>query len=236
MPAGPSGTVALVGSGEFLPISDPLDRALLARLPGPPQVVVLPTAAAPDGPGVPERWARMGVEHFTRLGVSVRPVMLRTRADAESPALAAQIAAANLVYLSGGKPQYLLQTLQDSVCWAAIAGVFAAGGVVAGCSAGAMALAGAMFEWPQLWRTRPALGLAPGLAVIPHFDELPGWMNGLVRRAPRTVTIAGVEGATGLVGAGTEWTVYGRGTVTIFTPGHETTYRPGERVVLNPNE
>src|SRR4051794_40430054 len=152
------GTVALVGSGEFLPISDPLDQALLARLPDPARVVVLPTASAPDGPGVPERWARMGVEHFTRLGVAVTAVLLRTRADAESPELAAQIAAANFVYLSGGKPQYLLQTLQDTVCWQAIAGVFAAGGVVAGCSAGAMALAGAMFEWPQLWRTIPALG------------------------------------------------------------------------------
>jgi cyanophycinase len=234
MPAGTSGTVALVGSGEFLPLSDPLDQVLLARLPGPPQVVVLPTASAPDGPGVPERWARMGVEHFTRLGVAVTPVLLRTRADAESPTLAAQIAAANFVYLSGGKPQYLLQTLHDTVCWEAIAGVFAAGGVVAGCSAGAMALAGAMFEWPQLWRTRPGLGLAPGLAVIPHFDELPGGMKALLRRAPRPVTIVGVEAATGLVGAGREWTVYGRGSVTVFTPGHEATYHSGERVVLAP--
>jgi hypothetical protein len=95
-----------------------------------------------------------------------------------------------------------------------------------------MALAGAMFEWPQLWRTRPALGLAPGLAISPHFDELPGWMHTLLRRAPRPVPIVGVEGATGLVGAGLEWTVYGRGSVTVFTPGHEATYRSGERVVL----
>ncbi len=236
MPLDTPGTVALVGSGEFLPISDLLDRALLARLPGSPQVVVLPTASVPDGLGVPERWARMGVEHFTRLGGAVTPVMLRTRADAASPDLAAQIAAANLVYLSGGKPQYLLQTLQDTVCWEAIAGVFAAGGVVAGCSAGAMALAGAMFEWPQLWRTRPALGLVPGLAIIPHFDELPGGMKILLRRAPRTVTIVGVDGATGLVGPSPEWTVYGRGRVTVFTPGHEVTYRAGEHVILAASE
>ena len=49
------GTIALVGSGEFLEPIEPLDRFLLETLPGPARVVVLPTASAPDGPGVPER-------------------------------------------------------------------------------------------------------------------------------------------------------------------------------------
>ena len=72
------GTVALVGSGEYLPPIEPLDHWLLGRLSEPGRVVVLPTAAAPDGPGVPERWNRMGVEHFTKLGAAVTPIMLLT--------------------------------------------------------------------------------------------------------------------------------------------------------------
>src|SRR5713101_1637936 len=118
-----NGTVALVGSGEFLEPIEPLDRELLARLNGTPQVAILPTASALDGPEVPERWAQMGIKHFDRLGVSAEAVMLLTREEAESAELASRIAAANFVYLSGGKPQYLLDTLRDTACWHAIVDV-----------------------------------------------------------------------------------------------------------------
>ncbi len=227
-----SGTVALIGSGEFLAPIEPLDRELLARLNGTPRVVVLPTASAPDGPGVPEHWAQMGIKHFARLGVPAEAVMLLTREDAESVTLANQIAAANFVYLSGGKPQYLLETLQDTACWHAIAEVFAAGGVVAGCSAGAMVLAEHLLAWPSFRHTTPALGLAPGIAVIPHFDEIPGWITGIVRLAPSGVTVVGVEGSTALVGSEQSWTVCGRGSVTVFSGKRKQQYHPGENVPL----
>ena len=228
----PTGTLALVGSGEFLSPIEPLDKLLIERLQEPPRVVVLPTAAAPDGPGVPERWAKMGVEHFTRLGAQVEPVMLLTRADAESTDLAARIAAANFVYMSGGKPQYLYATLRDTPCWQAIAGVFAAGGVVAGCSAGAMALGERMIDFPRLWHTIPSLGLAPGLAVIPHFDEMPGIFTGLARPAARQVPIVGVDGSTALVGSGQDWTAQGSGSVTVISRQGRRVYHAGERVEI----
>src|SRR5579859_1031900 len=236
MSTAPQGTLALVGAGEFLPPIEPLDRLLLERLHEGPRVVVLPAASAPDGPGVPERWAKMGVEHFTRLSASVEPVMLLTRADAESEALAAQIAAANVVYLSGGKPQYLVATLRDTPCWRAIAGVFSAGGVVAGCSAGAMALADRMVDFPRLWRTVPALGLAPGLAIIPHFNELPRAFTNLGKLARGQATIVGVDGSTGLVGSGQDWAAQGRGTVTVFTGQGKKVYHAGEQVTITSKE
>lgn len=227
-----TGTLALVGSGEFLPPIEPLDKLLIEQLQEPPRVVVLPTASAPDGPGVPERWAKMGVEHFTRLGAQVEPVMLLTRADAESADLAARIAAANFVYMSGGKPQYLYATLRDSPCWQTIQGIFAAGGVVAGCSAGAMVMGERMIDFPRLWRTVPALGLAPGLAVIPHFDEMPGMLTSLARPAAHQVPIVGVDGSTALVGNDHNWTVQGRGGVTTFTSKGKRVYRAGEQVEI----
>lgn len=69
-----TGTLALVGAGEFLEAMNPVDRALLERAGG-QRVVVLPTASAPDGPGVPGRWASMGVEHFNRLGAQTEAIM-----------------------------------------------------------------------------------------------------------------------------------------------------------------
>lgn len=235
--AGSAGTVALVGAGEYLAPMEPVDRRLLARVGESPRVVVLPTAAAPDGPGVPERWASMGVEHFTRLGAEVEPVMLLTRKDAESESLAQRIATANVVYFSGGKPRYLLETLRESACWRAVLDVHASGGVVAGCSAGAMVLGGKLFDWPQFWRTLPALALAPNLIVIPHFDEVPSKMLlPTVKRSARPLYLAGVDGMTALVGADGGWAVSGAGTVTIFAPdGSSRRYSDGETVEAPPD-
>ncbi len=228
-----AGMVALIGSAEFLPASETLDRVLLDHVEGERRVVVLPTASAPDGAGVPERWAAMGVKHFSALGAAVSPVMALTRADAESPALAGQIAAANFVYLSGGKPGYLHKTLSDSACWRAIQSVFDAGGVVAGCSAGAMALGSEMLDFPRLWRTQEGLGLAPGILVIPHFDEFGSRMGGLAGLAHTRATIVGVDGATGLVGSAGAWRVAGTGTVTILSGQHKGHYQAGDTVPID---
>ena len=229
-----SGTVALVGAGEYLPEMEPVDRALLARLPAAPRVVVLPTASAPDGPGVPDRWASMGVEHFTRLGASVEPLMLLTRADADRSDFASQIAAANLVYLSGGKPRYLLETLRDTSCWRAMRAVHAAGGVVAGCSAGAMALGGEVFDFPRPWPTLAGLGLVPNVIVIPHFDELPRVLSVTLSAAPHHATVIGVDGMTALLCSGGDGLVLGRGRVVVIDSHHRTEYRAGERLPLPP--
>ena len=227
------GTVALVGAGEYLQGMLPVDRKLLERINGTPRVVVLPTASAPDGEGVPERWARMGVEHFAQLGVSAEPVMLLNRTDADNAEISSHISESNFIYFSGGKPRFLLETLQGTRSWQAILDVFAAGGIIAGCSAGAMVLGGEVFDFPQIWRTIPALGLVPGIAVIPHFDELPSLMLGTITHGKRKSTIVGVDGTTALVGSDHQWTVYGRGSVTVFTKSGKQRYVEGEIVPLD---
>jgi len=230
--SGSYGTVALVGAGEFLPAMEAVDRALLASVAPTARVVVLPTASAPDGPGVPERWARMGSEHFTRLGAEVRSLMVLTREDAQRADLAEQIAWANVVYLSGGKPRYLLDTLAGTLAWQAIQRVYESGGVVAGCSAGAMVLGGELVDVPQVWRTRPALGLVPGILVIPHFDEMRSWISATLSAMPRTTTMVGIDGLTALVGHAGRYIVSGQGGVTVMTSGSKARYLDGQHVIL----
>lgn len=227
-----SGTIALVGSGEFLPPILPVDQQLLAHLREEPRVVVLPTASAPDGPGVPERWAKMGVEHFGTLGTQVEAVMLLTREDAQKAELVERISQANFVYFSGGKPRYLLETLQGTAAWQAILALYQRGGVVAGCSAGAMVMGAALFDFPKFWQTIPALGLAPGLVVIPHFDEIPKAMLATVNHKHSETTVVGVDGSTGLIGYAGNWTVYGKGGVTVFEQKGRVRYVQGEQVRL----
>ncbi len=233
MTATMNGTVALVGAGEYLEGMLPVDQKLLERVKGTPKVVVLPTASAPDGDSVIERWASMGVEHFAQLDVSAEPIMLLNRTDAENDEISSKLAEANFIYFSGGKPRYLLETLQGTRSWQAILDAFSAGGIIAGCSAGAMVLGGDVFDFPQIWRTIPALGLVPGIAIIPHFDELPSLMIGTVTRMKRKSTIVGIDGTTALVGSGHQWTVFGRGSVTFFTQKGKQRYAEGDTVPLD---
>jgi cyanophycinase-like exopeptidase len=158
--------------------------------------------------------------------------MLLERADASNSKIVDQITAANFVYLSGGKPRYLLETLQGTASWQAIVNLLAAGGVVAGCSAGAMVLGGEVFDFPQVWRTIPALSLVPGIAIIPHFDEIPALMTKTMSRSKGELTIVGIDGSTALVRSNAYWTVLGRGGVTVFAGKRKRRYLAGEQVPL----
>ena len=61
------GPVALVGSGEYLPIMEPIERDLLAGRP--PRMAQLATAAAPEGAASLRYWHDLGADAARRLGV-----------------------------------------------------------------------------------------------------------------------------------------------------------------------
>jgi cyanophycinase len=216
-----------------------VDRQLLDRAGG-NHVVILPTASAPDGAGVPERWLKMGVDHFTRLGAQADGLLLLDREACDDPTQADRIRAANLVYFSGGKPDYLRQALDGTAVWAAVREVFDRGGVIAGCSAGAMIMGGYVPEFsmkvgvPWINRWSPSFALVPGAVVVPHYNEFPEVMVTLMfgRRPPGSYLI-GIDAHTALVGYDHAWQVLGAGRVTVRR-GHGTKrYTAGQAVSLN---
>lgn len=227
-------TLALVGAGEFLPSMRAVDEHLLA-LSGGRRVAILPTASAPDGPGVFERWTAMGEAHFRALGAHVEAVPARTRADCLDPEVARRIALADLVYFSGGKPDYLLAALAQTPAWEAVLALLQRGGVVAGCSAGAMILGAFIprFRLRQLPRREalwtPGFGLVPEAVVVPHFNEIPRtvvrpWLT----LRPSGTRAIGVDAGTAMVGRPGEWRVLGKGSVTIADAEGERVHAPGE--------
>ena len=217
-------TIALVGSGEYLPAMEPVDRNLLARLGESPRVVCLPTAAGTEGSERIGYWTRLGVDHFQRLGAAVQTVPVVDRAGAEDPDHAAAVAAANFVYLSGGKPDYLHQTLAGSAVWQAVESVLARGGVLAGCSAGAMILGEKFFGFPG-WRQ--GFDYLPGATIIPHFDEIPAVMVQSIRLFAGDMTILGIDGNTALVQHAAGYEVVGAGSVTVWNKAGKTRYLQG---------
>jgi cyanophycinase-like exopeptidase len=154
--------VALVGSGEYLDAMVEVDRALLAERA--PRAVFLPTASAEEGEDTVRYWLELGGRHFERLGVEPVPLAVLTREDASREELAALVAGAGLVYLSGGNPGYLASTLRGTVVWAAILAAWHAGAALAGCSAGACALSYAA-EDVRAARAERAAGGAAGRTV-----------------------------------------------------------------------
>jgi len=231
-----TGTLALVGAGEFLDAMDAVDLVLLERAGG-ARVVVLPTASTPDGPGVPERWARMGIEHFNRLGAQTEAVMALDRGACADESLAEKVRAANLVYFSGGKPDYLHGTLVDTLVWQAVKDVLNRGGVVAGCSAGAMIMGGYVPEFsmrlglPKVGQWKPAFGLVPNAVIVPHYNEFPEAMVGLMfGRRPAGSFLIGVDADTALVGLNGHWQVMGARRVTLRRGRDTQRYTQGQSV------
>jgi cyanophycinase len=211
-----NGTLALVGSGEYLPRMDPVDRLLLDRAGAPARVVCLPTAAAREGPDTVARWSRMGVEHFTRLGARAESVAVVDRRTANDEALVDRIRAASFVYLSGGKPDYLYQTLEATRAWEAIAGVLAGGGVVAGCSAGAMIFGARIPSFPTLWPFQPGFNHLPGTVIMPHYDEVGDGLKRVLKFMIGRATLVGIDGFTALVEHDGRFTAHGAGSVTVW--------------------
>lgn len=216
-----AGHLCLVGAGEYLDAMAPLDRELLALTPAardgrPPRVVCLPTAAGTEGETVVSRWMGMGVEHFRALGADVEALRIVDRTTADDEGMAVAIRGADLVYLSGGKPPYLLDSLRGTPTWHAILEVLAGGGVLAGCSAGAMILGSWIPNWPALTSHRAAFGLVPNAIVLPHFDQMFGRLAALTQIArPAGAYLLGVDGMTGLLVGTDGWRVLGERRVVI---------------------
>lgn len=227
--------MALLGAGEFLPGMAAFDRDLLAAIArARPRVVILPTAAAPDGEPVFRRWADMGVEHFAALGAEVEPVLVRTGDEAGDDGAVQAIGEADLVYLSGGKPGHLRRVLHGSRVGAAIRDAHARGAVIAGCSAGAMVLAERQAElrrgvlpWPLRWSL--GLGLVDAVAVLPHYDAWPAPLGAFMAlQAPRGVAILGIDEDTAMLGRDGVWQVHGRASVTVWHGRHRERFRRGD--------
>jgi cyanophycinase-like exopeptidase len=235
------GPIALVGSGEFTVAMEEVDRDLLASTGrARPRVAILPTASWPDGDEAFLGWIERGRAHFSALGAEVEGVGLRTRDDAFDDACAQAIGEADIVYLSGGKPAHLLDVLDGTPAGAAVLAVHLRGGIVAGCSAGAMVLAahqprvsGRRFlRFPTGWRD--GLALVERTVVLPHYDAFPEALAAAaVLVAPRGTFVLGVDEETAAVGRNGTWQVSGRGRVTVWRGRARTRHRAGESFRLD---
>jgi cyanophycinase len=218
----------LLGSGEFLPWADAVDRQLLDRATGDGTVLILPAASAPEGDDVFDRWAEMGLTHYRGLGISATVVPLKNRADADRPELADLLGMASMVFFSGGNPAYLAEILDGSRFWDAVVAGMRRGLAYGGCSAGVACLGEMAPDITALSASsnrfwRPGLRLFSNTYFGPHWDTLENHVRGLQRfwisSVPPDGRLLAIDEWTAVVGDGVDWIVVGSGAAHLLEAG-----------------
>jgi cyanophycinase len=229
---------ALLGAGEFEPWHDEVDRWLLERAGGSGRVLVLPTASAPEGDDVFERWGGLGLEHYRRLDLDVEVVPLKIREDAERAEVVDRLADASMVFFSGGNPWYLATVLKDSAFCRAMYARIDEGMAYAGCSAGVACLTERTFDsdtqdFEQVFK--PGLGYVRRALFGPHWDIVDTWIPGATELIVSTVldgeVFIGIDERTAMVGDGAEWSIRGAARVHVRRDGVWT--RTGDGAALS---
>ncbi len=224
------GPIALIGGGEHLAQTVPIDRRLIELTGVPkPEVVVLPQAPARAQKAKTVALAR---NYWSRLGARVRIAL----PDADIEQAMDAVAQADIAVIPGGHPNKLISRLGASPLTDLVIARWSEGMALSGSSAGAMG----MFEWrinlypPNPLRLIPALGVLDGYVAAPHFERFRAtlWAHKAVP-ALKGLGVVGLDEMTGLVGYNTDFDVLGRGSVTVMDAGGTTVYPSGTWVPVD---
>ena len=228
-----AGLLALVGGIEFEPGNEPQDREMVAAA-GAGRAYLLPTAQARSGPAKAiaqaERW-------FARLGLQVEELPVTTKAHARSRELADKAAAAGFFYLVGGDPGRVAEVLRGSPVWEAMLAAWRGGAVLAGSSAGSMALCQwtlVIDRWPHHddRKYKEALNVVPKSVVLPHFDTFgERWIPSATAAAPAPgVTLIGINERCAAIHDSRGWRAVGK--VVVIRDGERSEHVSGDFLPL----
>ena len=228
------GFILLEGGAEFGGQMESPDRQAISIAGGLDVIIsIIPAAAAPDNNHL--RAGKNAVEWFQSLGatnVTALPVIDRISAD--DPDHAGLLINSKLIYLLGGFPHYLGQSLADTLCWQAIQQAYLTGAVIAGSSAGAMVLCDNYYD-PVGMKVMKGLGMIGGICVLPHHNKFgQDWAPRLLQWLPDMILV-GIDEETGVITDASKghWQVFGKGASTIYRGGQIEKYNSQQTFVLN---
>jgi len=221
-----NGSLALVGSGEYLPAMAQFEKSLFddgVKNGKRPIYVQIPTAAGKESADRLEYWKQLGKTQADRLGVDSIFLPIFNRDDAYNPEYVSLIHNSALMYMSGGDPHHLAETLMDTPLWNAMQENWRTGASLAGCSAGAMVLSSHIPNFRLLKKSPTAgLNLLPEIRVIPHFNKFFKWIPEsaakVLLHVPDDSVLIGVDEMTAIVKrSGNEhWVVVGEAKVHVL--------------------
>jgi cyanophycinase len=237
------GSLALIGSGEYLPAMAVFEKSLVedgVKNGKEARYLQIPTAAGRENSDRLEYWKELGLRQAKSIGVEATYLPIFTREDAFNQEYVGAVANSALMYMSGGDPHHLAQVLIDTPLWSAIIENWKTGASLAGCSAGAMVLSTHIPNFRLLKKT-PTVGLnlLPEIRVIPHFNKFFKWIpesaaKVLLHVADNSILI-GVDELTAIVkrSGDTEWVVIGEAKVHVLKGLPDQQLLDGERINLS---
>jgi len=188
------------------------------------RVIIVPTAAARERPDMA---ARHGMQWFTQIGAQAEAALVVDQRSANDSVIVATIESATLIYLPGGDPVLLVETLRNSLAWHAIVKAHERGVAIGGASAGAMALGTRMWH-PRTGDLIDGLGLIP-IVTLPHFGvERIDRARALRQKLDRATRLFGIAERTSAIWDGSKWNVWGPGAVIEVLADDMKTYQSGE--------
>jgi cyanophycinase-like exopeptidase len=236
------GSLALVGSGEYLPAMSAFEKSLLEdgiKNGKTATYIQIPTAAGRESQDSLDYWKRLGQSQADALGVTAVHLPIHTRDDAFKQEHVDAIKNGALMYMSGGDPHHLAEVLIDTPVWTAIVENWQSGASLAGCSAGAMVLSAQIPNFRMLKRSpSKGLNLLPHIRVIPHFNKFFKWIPEsaakVLLHVPDDSILIGVDELTAIVQrSGSEhWTVVGEAKVHVLKGLPDQQLHDGQEISL----
>jgi len=237
-----NGSLALVGSGEYLPAMAEFEKSLIqdgVNNGKEARYVQIPTAAGRESDDRLEYWKQLGLTQAKAIGVEATYLPIYTREDAFNQKYVDAVANSALMYMSGGDPHHLAEVLSDTPLWSAIVENWKTGASLAGCSAGAMVLSAHIPNFRLLKKTATqGLNLLPEIRVIPHFNKFFKWIPEsaakVLLHVPDNSILIGVDELTAIVkrSGDTEWVVVGEAKVHVLKGLPDQQLHDGERIKL----
>ena len=237
-----NGSLALVGSGEYLPAMAEFEKSLVqdgVKNGKEARYLQIPTAASRESADRLSYWKELGLRQAQAIGVQETYLPIYTREDAFNQKYVDQVANSALMYMSGGDPHHLAEVLIDTPLWSAIIENWKTGASLAGCSAGAMVLSAHIPNFRLLKKT-PTVGLnlLPEVRVIPHFNKFFKWIPEsaakVLLHVPDNSILIGVDELTAIVKRSGEndWLVVGQAKVHVLKGMPDQQLHDGERIKL----
>jgi cyanophycinase-like exopeptidase len=237
-----NGSLALVGSGEYLPAMSAFEKSLLAdgiKNGKVAKYIQIPTAAGQESDDRLDFWKQLGQTQAEAMRVQASYLPIYTRDDAFKQEHVDAIKNSALMYMSGGDPHYLAETLIDTPVWAAIVENWQSGASLAGCSAGAMVLSAQIPNFRMLKRSpSKGLNLLPEIRVIPHFNKFFRWIPEsaakVLLHVPDDSILIGVDEMTAIVkrSGSDSWIVVGDAKVHVLKGLPDQQLHDGQEIKL----
>ncbi len=238
-----NGSLALVGSGEYLPAMTAFEKSLLddgIKNGKESKYLQIPTAASRESDDRLAYWKQLGQTQADAIGVACTYLPIYTRDDACKQEHVDAVKNSALMYMSGGDPHHLAEVLIDTPVWAAMVENWQSGASLAGCSAGAMVLSAQIPNFRMLKKSPTAgLNLLPEIRVIPHFNKFFKWIPDsaakVLLHVPDDSILIGVDELTAIVqrSGSTHWTVFGEAKVHVLKGLPDQQLHDGEEIHLS---